>query len=100
MQSNILSARFILGDLLNERSILFKQLEQHKSVSCEENNLEIKELEEEIHCRTAQIQDLQQKILDMDGESTLQVYYLYFSFITFHLLMYMLFLIFATYMSP
>lgn len=100
MQSNILSARFILGDLLNERSILFKQLEQHKSVSCEENNLEIKELEEEIHCRTAQIQDLQQKILDMDGESTLQVYYLYFSFITFHLLMYMLFLIFATYISP
>lgn len=89
-----------MGDLLNERSILFKQLEQHKSVSCEENNLEIKELEEEIHCRTAQIQDLQQKILDMDGESTLQVYYLYFSFITFHLLMYMLFLIFATYMSP
>ena len=76
MQSNILSARFILRDLLDERSVIFKQLEELKSASSEDNNLEIKELEEEFQCRLAQIEDLQQQILDADGMDELQFHYI------------------------
>ena len=54
-----------MRDLPDERSVLFKQLEELKSVSSEDNNSEIKELEE-FQCRLAQIEDLQQKILDAD----------------------------------
>lgn len=62
---NTLEAQLTLNGLLEDRAILHKQLDELKSMpDIDEDNLELKQLEDDIALRSTQIQDLQQKILD------------------------------------
>lgn len=71
MYINILDAQATLQSLMEDRATLGEQLAQLKSDPELADTPQIQQLEEDIELRSAQIGDLQQKILDFDEGYTL-----------------------------
>lgn len=70
----MIEAAETVNNLLEDRAKLQGQLEILKANEATKNSEECRSLEEDIECRSAQIQDFQNKLLESDeGKSILEV---------------------------